>query len=478
VKAKRRKPRVQPIVVAEGSASVTIYPTVNRIYRRNPDTGERELKSQHPQFTLVYYSGNKRVKQKFNDRAKAESEARLAVTKIANGETEALKLTGRDRAEYIQAIRRVRDWSNDADLTGVVTDYVRALRNLQAWRVDADLGQIVFDYVNAMKRLPDGVSLKECVDSYLKRHPVGLPAKTVQEVADELVEVKRLAGKSDIYIEDLESRLDQFAKAFNVRLATITGAQIETYIRGLASGGRSLSGRTQNNHRRIIGTLMKFAIKRGYLPKDHDEISVVELAEDGTGEIEIFTPDELRALFEHARPEIIPYLAIAAFSGLRAAELQRLDWSEVNIARRFIEVKASKSKTASRRLAPVPENLAAWLTQHARTSGPVAPFANMSKQLTMYLAPLGKLKWKHNGLRHSFISYRLADVQDVGKVSLEAGNSAQMIFKHYRQLVTKDEATDWFSITPATPHGVIVPVVPNAKADEKEEAESSASVGL
>ena len=310
------------------------------------------------------------------------------------------------------------------------------------------------------------------MDYFLKRHPIGLPAKTVQEIADELVEVKRRAGKSDIYIKDLQSRLDSFAKAFNVRLATISGAQIETFIRGLSRSGRSLSGRTQNNYRRIIGTLMKFAVKRGYLPKDHDEISAVERAQDDSGEIEIFTPDELRKLFENARPELVPYLAIGAFAGLRAAELQRLDWSEVNIARRYIEVKASKSKTASRRLAPMPDNLALWLTGCALTSGPVAPFANMSKQLSTFLAPLAGLKWKHNGLRHSFISYRLAVVQDVGKVALEAGNSPQMIFKHYRELVTPDEAQEWISIVPPTVDGTLVAVLPNAKSSERLESKN------
>ena len=33
-------------------------------------------------------------------------------------------------------------------------------------------------------------------------------------------------------------------------------------------------------------------------------------------------------------------------------------------------------------------------------------------------------------------------------VALEAGNSPQMIFKHYRELVTEKEADAWFSIVP------------------------------
>jgi len=33
-------------------------------------------------------------------------------------------------------------------------------------------------------------------------------------------------------------------------------------------------------------------------------------------------------------------------------------------------------------------------------------------------------------------------------VALEAGNSPQMIFKHYRELVTEKEADAWFGVTP------------------------------
>ena len=56
--------------------------------------------------------------------------------------------------------------------------------------------------------------------------------------------------------------------------------------------------------------------------------------------------------------------------------------------------------------------------------------------------------WKHNALRHSFISYRVADIQNVAQVALEAGNSPQMIFKHYRELVRPAEAKAWFAISP------------------------------
>lgn len=66
------------------------------------------------------------------------------------------------------------------------------------------------------------------------------------------------------------------------------------------------------------------------------------------------------------------------------------------------------------------------------------------------------MKSVHNGLRHSFISYRLADIQNAPQVELEAGNSPAMIFKHYRELVTREDAVQWFGIRPvAAPRNVI-----------------------
>jgi hypothetical protein len=57
--------------------------------------------------------------------------------------------------------------------------------------------------------------------------------------------------------------------------------------------------------------------------------------------------------------------------------------------------------------------------------------------------------WKKNALRHSFISYRVAESKDVSATSLEAGNSPKIIFQNYRELVTEKEAKEWFGIVPA-----------------------------
>jgi hypothetical protein len=57
--------------------------------------------------------------------------------------------------------------------------------------------------------------------------------------------------------------------------------------------------------------------------------------------------------------------------------------------------------------------------------------------------------WKREALRHSFLSYRVADIQNMAQVALEAGNSPQIIFKHYRELVRPKAAKAWFGLMPA-----------------------------
>ncbi len=82
----------------------------------------------------------------------------------------------------------------------------------------------------------------------------------------------------------------------------------------------------------------------------------------------------------------------------------------------------------------------AWEAEHR---GDVPPGAETAK-----IEGWPAFAWKHNALRHSFISYRMAAIQNVAQVALEAGNSPQMIFKHYRELVRPAEAKAWFAIEP------------------------------
>ena len=84
------------------------------------------------------------------------------------------------------------------------------------------------------------------------------------------------------------------------------------------------------------------------------------------------------------------------------------------------------------------------------------PYEKLSPQLKILTGKEGVgFQWKHNALRHSYISYRVAQVQNVAQVALEAGNSPKIIFSNYRELVKPADAVKWFAIEPETPANVI-----------------------
>jgi hypothetical protein len=100
-------------------------------------------------------------------------------------------------------------------------------------------------------------------------------------------------------------------------------------------------------------------------------------------------------------------------------------------------------------LIPISPNLAQWLGDAPRASQKLWPHSKPFLFEAMRDASAkAKVVWKGNGLRHSFITYRLAQTKDVAEVALEAGNSPSMIFRHYRELATGTEANEWFGIVP------------------------------
>lgn len=227
--------------------------------------------------------------------------------------------------------------------------------------------------------------------------------------------------------------------------------------------GLGVSARTRNNYRNAVLELFCYARGKRYLPRN--EPTVVEdvtAANSGEGAIEIYTPHELRLLLSHAPVKLLAFFAIGALAGLRSQEIMRLDWSDLRFEQGFIEVAAEKAKTASRRLVPLLPSLAAWLLPFRQEAGRVVGYMRNNglslarKRFCKSGIKAGKevsaFTWKPNALRHSYASYRLADIKDAARVALEMGNSPSMLFRNYRELVTEKQAAEWFSVLPKLAH--------------------------
>jgi integrase len=282
---------------------------------------------------------------------------------------------------------------------------------------------------------------------FLKRESSSV---TVEKLRDAVLAAKKSDRRGTRYLQDLRSRLGRFVEDFGSRkAATIEAREINDWLRNL-----ELSPVSRNNFRRVLHAMFSEAIAGGH--RKDNPVALTAKAKVDPKAPEIFTPAQLRTLLTEADTRIVPALAIGAFAGLRRAEIDRLDWSEIDLAGGLIEVKAEKAKTAARRFVKIQPNLNAWLTPHHRTNGPVRD--SEERDLLKAARTAAKIKrWPKNGLRHSFASYHLAHFKDAASLALELGHtSAAVLFAHYRELVRPDAAAAWWQIAPPAEEGNVV----------------------
>jgi integrase len=272
-------------------------------------------------------------------------------------------------------------------------------------------------------------------------------AMRVADVVAELLALKKSRGASVRYLQDLRLRLDKFAEKFPCNIGSVTTADVQTWLDGL-----KLSSQSYANNRRVAHLLFEFAVARGYAMDN--PAAKVERPKIRNGEVEIFTPGETRRLLAAATEDFLPCLALGMFAGLRSAEIERLEWKDIDLKQAHVVVSASNAKTASRRIVPVAENLAVWLVPYAGRTGKVwqGGWLYKAQQDT---AKAAGLDWKANGCRHSCASYMFALTNDAGRIAGFLGNSAAVIHRHYRQLATPADAQKFFSIQPATAVNVL-----------------------
>jgi integrase len=346
---------------------------------------------------------------------------------------------------------------------GEAAIYRAALASLKPLGVRLDIA--ARDFADATGKLVGG-SLAEAVAFFTKRNPATRPRKTVPEVVAELIAAKEADGAGAVYLRDMKRRLDRFAEAFQCALLDLTAPDLNAFLRNVGSG------RNRNNYRSLIGTLFKYAVTAGYLSKDHiDFKDSVARASEGQMEIEIFTPEQMVKLLDAAQVNandlepgwntryatnqgLLPFLLLGGFAGLRTAEIQRQLWSDINLERGFIRVTAAKGNTAQKRLVPISDNLRQWLIPCMRQDGLCCEYGRLPEAIAR-LSKRSGVAWKHNALRHSFISYKVALTQNIPQVSLEAGNSVGMVNRHYREIVRPDEAKAWFAISPQISENVV-----------------------
>jgi integrase len=363
-----------------------------------------------------------RKRESFSDLSRARERANEIARAIINDRLAVIELSSGDRDGYVRAIGLLRPLG--IPLHSAIQEYVAA------------------------RSLLNGQVLLPTLQEYIGRRR-NIIDKPVREIVDELLESRKHALRSKRYIQTLRSHLSRFAIAFQTKIGSITTGMIEDWLVSLKLGP---CGR--NNVRCSLVTFFHFARSRHYLPKgEATEADDLPKVKDRGGKIGILRPQELAKLLSEADAEAALYLALGAFTGMRSAELIRLEWSDINFERGYIIVAKEKAKTATRRLVPIQSNLMKWLAPHHGRVGRVFVSEHAADRTIAFAKK--HVIWPSNALRHSYATYRLAATTDMARVALEMGNSPAKLVTNYRELADEREAAEWFSIVPNANRNVV-----------------------
>ena len=397
----------KPIEFRKGSFNGKIYHRTKTIRGRTYD-----------HYCLSYYGPSGRTQQEFGSLVKARAAGEIAAQAFRLGTPDAVSFSPEERTRFQHAEEILKPLGKDV--------YSAAL-----------------EYVAAVAKLPQGATLSDAVALYVKTNPSSLESVPTAFAVEAYLEESSRNHDSGPTLSCKRSLFQRMAASFTGLTSSISAPLLESWI-----GFGEPQNSTRVNRISVLTTFFRFARSKKWISQAQlDEILAipkprVELKES----VEIYSVSDIEKVLRVAKGNGLAALAIGAFAGLRSTEISKLDWKEIRFDQCVIEVKARNAKTRQRRLVPISENLRAWLEPLKQSEGPIVRQVDLIAQTAAFkTAGIRRLK---NGLRHSYISYRIGLTGDIPRTSLECGNSPSIIQKHYLELVTKPQGIAWFSVVP------------------------------
>ncbi len=300
----------------------------------------------------------------------------------------------------------------------------------------------------------------EIVQAYVRKHPRGGNARTLDQARVELIDRKEKGNRRERYVKDLDYKLQKLIQAIgNKPVSEVEPDDLEReLLRHPQWGPRTVHGAVQT-----WKVLMNYCVKRGY--RSDNPCDQLELPELDQTEPDIFTVEQVRQMMALTlfgdRDRLLPacsvYCAIGVFAGIRPEEMERLEWPQVQIFQEkgtwsgMITIEGAKAKCRARRLVDMSPNLVTWVLPHLRKRGPVLRYP-VATLRTVIRNAMGLERWPSDVLRHSFGSYHFAYHRNEALVKNQMGHSddGRMFFAHYRVLVQPREAAKFWGIVRPT----------------------------
>lgn len=207
---------------------------------------------------------------------------------------------------------------------------------------------------------------------------------------------------------------------------------------------------TFNNRRSVWRTFFNRAMKREEI--DYNPTDKIDKRPEPKKHPVILSPDVAQKCVDFLATQEDNHLlfgfAVAAFAGMRPSEIQRLRPEHIDLKSGYINADEHVCrKLRQARYVPIHPVLKKILKKMTFEEGRTITSPRRWKYISQRLRETKIITvWHEDVLRHSYISYRNAVIQNVNKIADECGNSAEVIKTNYRRPITKKQGNKWFAI--------------------------------
>jgi site-specific recombinase XerD len=345
-----------------------------------------------------------------------------------------------------------------------------------------DNALIVMAVESAEALKPYGKTIRDALNFYLPHLkslsttvPFSVLATEFRTECNRRLTAKEVKGTR--HVETLRETLNKLEVRFGeTAVSQIDVEQLEEWLKGLTGFDKqrkkiALAIKTRNKHRGNASQIFRFAVRRRYIATNPiSEIAKFRspATEEDYNKVRkfILTAEKTEKLFRAAAPEIIPFLALHFFAGIRRATLEKLDWSEVHFAEKRVIVPGYKAKNDVRYPVNFSDNLTEWLRPYVRESGSLlapsratnrkgavkgTPTDVGTRNQILEAARKAGIVLRSNAGRKTFISMHVAFHKNEAMTALEANTSVEKIRENYLDVgVTPEDAAKFWEIRPPT----------------------------
>lgn len=418
---------------------------------RSPSFPKKVIESNRERWIVYYFDTEKQ--KRWSRRFTSEQEAQeFFRTKNIYDEklgVEANRISPIDKRDLVEAKILLKPLK--VSISNAVLTYAKLTKDLAEHGVS--LTQAIEEYKSLVKLKERSVKLNFAIDRYyyflLKKELTSDYIYTVERILTRFMEsigkdkIVSLISAKEIYQWLITLKKREYAESDTL---TVGGRPMKVFQDGQNDIG--IHGR--NEYRRTLYSFFKYCKMQDWL--DVNPVEKVESWRIRGKTPEIFTPEEVQKILNSTPPqsEIRAYAAIAAFTGIRNAEMKRLTWDKIKLDDREIILDSEITKTASRRVVKIPENLAKWLEPYVWELGTKKKILSSRQdwQIKKLHNTFGKENWIKNGFRHSAATYYLALTKNAYLTAEQMGHAVDVLKQHYNGLAREKDAIRYFNIMP------------------------------